>query len=91
MSDIEQLVARATAEFAGIGETAAWEQAKARYLGKSGTVTELLKGLGKLGPEERKSAGAAINSAKERIEASLNARREALRHAALEVQLKCNA
>lgn len=57
MSDIEQLVAQAVAEFSGIGDASALEQAKARYLGKSGSVTELLKGLGKLAPEERKSAG----------------------------------
>jgi phenylalanyl-tRNA synthetase alpha chain len=91
MNDIEQLVARATAEFSGIGDAASLEQAKARYLGKSGSVTELLKGLGALAPEERKRAGAAINSVKERIEAALNMRREALRHAALEAQLKAEA
>ncbi|GAB1411552.1 MAG: phenylalanine--tRNA ligase alpha subunit [Candidatus Desulfobacillus denitrificans] len=91
MSDIEQLVAQATAEFAGIEDASALEQAKARFLGKSGSITELLKGLGKLDPEARKTVGAAINSAKERIEAALNARREALRHAALEAQLKAEA
>jgi phenylalanyl-tRNA synthetase alpha chain len=91
MSDIEQLVAQAVAEFSGIGDASALEQAKARYLGKSGSVTELLKGLGKLAPEQRKSAGAAINSAKERIETALNARREGLRNVALEAQLKAEA
>ena len=91
MSDIEQIVAQATAEFSGIGDAAALEQAKARYLGKSGSVTELLKGLGKLAPDDRKTAGAAINSAKERIEAALNARRETIRYAALEAQLKAEA
>jgi phenylalanyl-tRNA synthetase alpha chain len=91
MSDIEKLVAEATAEFACISEMALLEQAKARYLGKSGSVTELLKGLGKLAADERKSAGAAINSAKERIEAALNARRESLRHAALDAQLRAEA
>ncbi|MBV6474909.1 MAG: phenylalanine--tRNA ligase subunit alpha [Rhodocyclaceae bacterium] len=91
MSDIEQLVAQATTEFADIDDAAALEQAKARYLGKSGSVTELLKSLGKLEPEQRKRAGAAINSAKDRIEAMLNGRREAIRLAALEAQLKAEA
>ncbi|MBX3646207.1 MAG: phenylalanine--tRNA ligase subunit alpha [Rhodocyclaceae bacterium] len=91
MSDLDQLVAQATAEFSGIGEAALLEQAKARYLGKNGAVTELLKGLGKLAADERKNAGAAINSAKERIEAALNARREALRQVALDLQLKAEA
>lgn len=88
MSDIEQLVAQATAEFAATVDGAALEQAKARYLGKSGSVTELLKGLGKLSPEARKIAGAAINGAKDRIEAALSARREAIRRAGLEAQLR---
>ena len=91
MTDVEQLVAQATAEFAGIADAAALEQAKARYLGKSGTVTELLKGLGRLAPEERKLAGATINGAKERIETALSTRREALRQAALEAQLRAEA
>jgi phenylalanyl-tRNA synthetase alpha chain len=91
MNDVQQLVAQAAAEFAGIADAAALEQAKARYLGKSGSITELLKGLGKLSPEERKSVGAAINGAKDRIEAALNERREAIRRCTLEAQLKAEA
>jgi len=91
MTDVEQLVSQATAEFAAIADAAALEQAKARYLGKSGSLTGLLKGLGKLAPEERKQAGAAINGAKERIEGALNERREAIRRGALEAQLKAEA
>ena len=91
MNDVEQLVAQAAAEFAGIADAAALEQAKARYLGKSGSITELLKGLGRLAPEERKQAGASINGAKERIETALNERRDAIRRAALEAQLKAEA
>ncbi len=91
MTDVEQLVSQATAEFGAIADAATLEQAKARYLGKSGSLTELLKGLGKLAPEERKQAGAAINGAKERIEAALNERREAIRRGALEAQLKAEA
>jgi len=91
MQDIEPLVAKATAEFAAIDDAAELEQAKARYLGKSGTLTELLKGLGKLPADERRTAGAAINQAKDSIEAALNARREALKRAALEGQLAAEA
>jgi phenylalanyl-tRNA synthetase alpha chain len=91
MTNVEQLVSQANAEFAGIDDAAALEQAKARYLGKSGSLTELLKGLGKLPAEERKSTGAAINNAKEKIEAALEARRNDLRRAALEHQLKAEA
>jgi phenylalanyl-tRNA synthetase alpha chain len=91
MTSVEQLVSQANAEFAGIDDAAALEQAKARYLGKSGSLTELLKSLGKLPADERKSAGAAINNAKEKIEAALEARRNDLRRAALEQQLKAEA
>ncbi|GAB2180424.1 phenylalanine--tRNA ligase subunit alpha [Denitratisoma sp. agr-D3] len=91
MNNLEQLVADAAAEFASVTEPAKLEEAKARYLGKSGSLTELLKGLGKLSPEERKSAGAAINAAKEQVEAALNGRREALREAALQAQLAAEA
>ncbi len=91
MENLEQLVATATAEFAAAIEPAKLEEAKARYLGKEGSLTSLLKGLGKLAPEERKTAGAAINVAKNAIESALGARREALREAALDAQLAAEA
>ena len=53
--------AQATADFGAATEPAKLEEAKARYLGKDGSLTVLLKGLGKLPPEEKKRAGAAIN------------------------------
>jgi phenylalanyl-tRNA synthetase alpha chain len=87
----EDLVHRAVAEFAQTSEPARLEEAKARYLGKEGVLTAELKGLGKLPPEERRNAGAAINGAKERIEAALQERREALKSAALDAQLAAEA
>jgi phenylalanyl-tRNA synthetase alpha chain len=87
MQDVDSLVERAIAEFRGAAEPAALENAKARYLGKSGELTALLKGLGALAPEERKSAGARINAAKERIEQALEARRGELAGAQLQARL----
>jgi phenylalanyl-tRNA synthetase alpha chain len=87
MENLEHLIAQATAEFAGISDAAQLEQAKARYLGKTGLLTEQLKNLGKLPPEEKRTAGAVINQAKSAVEAALNTRREDLRRAALESQL----
>ena len=66
MNTLEEIVARAIAEFAAIGEPAKLEEAKAQYLGKTGLITEQMKTLGKLPPEEKKTAGAAINAAKAR-------------------------
>jgi phenylalanyl-tRNA synthetase alpha chain len=87
MQDVDSIVERAIAEFRGAAEPASLENAKARYLGKSGELTALLKGLGALAPEERKGAGARINAAKERIEQALEARRGELAGAQLQARL----
>ncbi|HEY5635321.1 MAG TPA: phenylalanine--tRNA ligase subunit alpha [Burkholderiales bacterium] len=87
MDDVEAIVARALAEFGAAGDPAALEDAKARYLGRNGVLTELRKTLGALAPEARKQAGAAFNTAKDRVEQGLEARRAALADARLEVQL----
>ena len=91
MNDIDTLAAIAEADFAVALTPADLENAKARFLGKSGRVTELLKGLGKLAPDEKKAQGAAINAVKQRIEAALNARRQALADAELDAQLRAEA
>ena len=87
MDHLEQIVNEARAAFAGISDPDALEQAKARFLGKNGQISELLKNLGKLPPEEKKTAGAAINQAKQAVEEALNSRREAIREAALAARL----
>ena len=91
MNDLDQLVADAQADFAQAPTPAELENAKARYLGRSGRVTELLKALGTLAPEEKKSRGALINAAKQGVEAALAARRHALAEAELEQQLRAEA
>jgi phenylalanyl-tRNA synthetase alpha chain len=87
MQELEQILDEALKCFAIIDQAAELEQAKARYLGKEGSLTALLKGLGKLSAEERPAAGARINVVKQQIEAALNARREALQLQALQVKL----
>jgi phenylalanyl-tRNA synthetase alpha chain len=91
MNDLELLVQAAEADFRAAPSPAELENAKARYLGKSGRVTELLKGLGALPPEAKKTRGAEINQAKARIEAALNAARESLARAELAAQLQAEA
>lgn len=91
MNELEQLVHSARADFDAATTPADLENAKARYLGKSGRLTDLLKGLAALPPEEKKTRGAAINEAKQRVEALLNARRQALADAELERQLRAEA
>ncbi len=87
MDELTRIVDAALAEFAASGDAAALENAKARYVGKTGSLTEQLKGLGRLSAAERPAAGARINEAKVRLEAALNARRAALADARLEAQL----
>ena len=91
MNDLEPLVQEAHADFAQASTPADLENAKARFLGKSGRITEQLKALGALAPDDKKARGALINAAKQQIEAALNARREALADAELQTQLKGEA
>ena len=87
MQDVDAIVKEALGVFAGIDDPDALEQAKARYLGKSGALTELLKTLGKLPAEERRAAGSRINAAKDALEAALRQQRETLQSKKLEAKL----
>jgi len=78
MEELQQILDQALKQFAEISDEAELEQVKARYLGKEGSLTVLLKGLGKLSAEQRPAAGASINQAKQGIEAALQQRREHL-------------
>ncbi len=91
MQELQQILDDALKTFAETSEPAALENAKARYLGKEGSLTGLLKGLGKLAPEERPRAGARINEVKQQIEAALQARRDALQQGALNARLAAEA
>ena len=91
MNDLEPLVQEAQRDFAQAGTPADLENAKARYLGKSGRLTDQLKALATLPPDEKKARGALINAVKQQVEAALNARRQALADAELDAQLKSEA
>ena len=91
MNELEQLVAGALADFAACTDAAALENSKARYLGKAGALTDMLKSLGKLSAAERPAAGARINEAKTQLEAALDARREAIAETKLATQLAADA
>ena len=90
-TDLDRIVIAALAEFAQCDDPASLENAKARYLGKTGALTEQLKGLAKLSPAERPAAGATINEAKSKLEAALSARRAALADAKLARSLSAEA
>jgi phenylalanyl-tRNA synthetase alpha chain len=87
MTDTAQLEQQILADVAAAGDDAALEAVRVAALGKSGSLTALLKTLGTLPPEERKTQGPLINGLKDRVNAALAARREALKDAALEARL----
>ncbi|MFA6015726.1 MAG: phenylalanine--tRNA ligase subunit alpha [Gallionellaceae bacterium] len=91
MQELDHILKDAVAQFAVINQAAELEQIKARYLGKEGSLTGLLKGLGKLSAEERPAAGARINQVKQQIEAALQARRDTLQQLALQQKLSAEA
>jgi len=87
MAHLDHLIAESQADFSACVDMPALENAKAKYLGKTGLLTEALKGLGRLSAEERPVAGAAINLVKQGVESALLARREAILNAAQAAQL----
>jgi phenylalanyl-tRNA synthetase alpha chain len=91
MQELQSILTDALAVFAATDDAVALENVKARYLGKDGSLTGLLKGLGKLSAEERPAAGARINEVKQQIEAALQARRDALQQQALQSRLSAEA
>ena len=82
---------RACEEFAEAASAAALDDAKARYLGRVGEVTILLKGLASLESSERRIRGAAINQLKAQIELALASRRDGLAAAELRAQLQAES
>jgi phenylalanyl-tRNA synthetase alpha chain len=87
MGDIEQINRQALADIAAASTPEALESLRVSLLGKQGSVTALLKGLGALPPAERKDAGAGINRVRDALGKALGERRQVLEDAALEARL----
>ena len=87
MNDLSSLVAQALDEVTGVGDLAALDEARVRWLGKKGTLTEQLKSLGALPAAERPAAGQKINEAKLSVQSALDERRLVLERAEIESKL----
>ena len=87
MSNLAELASSITAAIAAAPDEAALESVRVGALGKKGTVSAELAKLGKMSPDERKAAGAAINAIKDSVTEALAARRGILKEAALESRL----
>ncbi|MCP5144174.1 MAG: phenylalanine--tRNA ligase subunit alpha [Gammaproteobacteria bacterium] len=87
MSELDAIVEAAVAEATNANDKAALEAVRLQYMGRKGVLTEQLKSLGKLPPEERPAAGQRINDAKEKVTGAIEGRRAALEQSALEAAL----
>jgi phenylalanyl-tRNA synthetase alpha chain len=85
--DLQELTARAHAEIEATDSLDGLDQIRVSYLGKKGELTSLLKTLGSLPAEERKTAGQDINKAKQAVQQAIEARKSSLEQAALEAKL----
>ena len=91
MVDTVSLVESALQAIADSSDERSLEQLRVDYLGKKGSLTDLLKGLGKLAPEERPAAGERINIAKRQVQDALEQRKKHLVETALNRQLEAEA
>ena len=85
--ELNQLVTEAEQAIAACDDLQSLDQTRVEYLGKKGRITARMKSLGKLAPEDRPSAGQAINQAKQRVQQAIEARRARLEQAALDARL----
>jgi len=88
MDKLEQLIAEARTAFEDAADVARLEQIKAQFLGKSGALATLRKGIASLPSSERPKAGARFNEVKDAIEQLLGARREAIQAEVLATKLQ---
>jgi phenylalanyl-tRNA synthetase alpha chain len=88
MDDLVQLESVLAAQIESANDEAAIEAVRIAALGKKGSISEKLKSLGSMSPEERQLQGPAINGLKNRITEALTARKVALKDAAIAVRLE---
>ncbi|WP_428309459.1 phenylalanine--tRNA ligase subunit alpha [Hydrocarboniphaga sp.] len=88
MSDsLDDLQAQALRDIEGTSDARVLEQLRVDYLGKKGRITERLKQLGTMSPEDRKSFGDLVNKVKDAVWRAMEARAVLLAEAAMQAQL----
>ena len=87
MTDLTQLEAELTARIDAAADAAALEAVRVAALGKSGSISDLLKSLGSMSPDERRERGPLINGLRDRIGARIAGRRAGLEAAELDARL----
>ena len=84
---LDEILAQAKTAVSGANSPAELDEVRVNYMGKKGLLTEQLKQLGKLSPEERPKAGQLINQAKQELQQVLNARNDELKQAEMNAKL----
>ena len=87
MENLQSLATEASEAINQASNAAALDQVRVDYLGKKGSITALLKGLGKLSAEERPAAGAEINKVKQALQEQINTRKADMEAAAIAEKL----
>ena len=87
MQSLLELMGTAHEQISSASNLASLDQIRVQYLGKTGLITEQLKQLGQLPPEERKAVGQEINLAKQALASAIDLRRDSLQADALNMRL----
>ncbi len=87
MQDTDTLRNDLLSQIAAASDAAALEQIRVSALGKKGVISELMRGLGQMSPDERKAAGPALNRLKDDVDGALRSAKEKLDEAALDARL----
>ncbi|MAF47739.1 MAG: phenylalanine--tRNA ligase subunit alpha [Rhodospirillales bacterium] len=87
MDNLDALKSEISDQVAAAADLDALEQARIAALGKKGRITEMMKGLGQMSPDERKTAGQALNALKSDINAAIEARKSELEGADIDARL----
>ena len=87
-TQLKELQQEAVSAIAATNTLEELEQLRINYLGKKGKLSQILRGMGKLSPEERPRIGSLANEVKEELQSNLENQKQALQKAAIEAKLK---
>ena len=91
LDDLKAIQAEAEEGLKNAGSLEALEQIRIAVMGKKGSLTAAMKGMGKLAPEERPQVGKLANEVRASVEAALAARKAELEKAVLAAKISADA
>ena len=86
--ELQRIKEEALSAIKSASDEQALQDVRVKYLGKKGEVTALLKGLGKLSPEERPKMGALVNAVRQALEEEIDALKTSMEVAAMNARLE---